>query len=50
MGAGDSVTPRTIFHLASVTKPFVATAVIQLAEQGKVDIDAPVTRYLRISE
>ncbi|HEV8355848.1 MAG TPA: serine hydrolase domain-containing protein [Gemmatimonadales bacterium] len=42
----DPVTPRTIFHLASVTKPFVATAIMQLAEQHKLDIDAPVTRYL----
>ena len=46
IGSNDPVTTRTIFHLASVTKPFVATAVMQLAEQGKVDIDAPVTRYL----
>jgi CubicO group peptidase (beta-lactamase class C family) len=40
------VTPTTLFHMASVTKPFVATAIMQLAEQGKVDLDAPVTRYL----
>lgn len=46
LGSTDSVTARTIFHLASVTKPFVATAVMQLADRGKVDIDAPVTRYL----
>jgi CubicO group peptidase (beta-lactamase class C family) len=46
LGSNDPVTARTIFHLASVTKPFVATAVMQLADQGKVDIDAPVTRYL----
>lgn len=46
LGSDDSVTARTIFHLASVTKPFVATAVMQLADRGKVDIDAPVTRYL----
>lgn len=40
------VTPETLFHMASVTKPFVATCVMQLWEQGKVDLDAPVTRYL----
>jgi CubicO group peptidase (beta-lactamase class C family) len=41
-----SVTAETLFHMASITKPFVATAVMQLVEQGKVDLDAPVTRYL----
>ena len=29
---GHPVTPATLFHMASVTKPFVATAVIQLVE------------------
>ena len=43
---GNPVTPRTLFHMASVTKPFVATAIMQLVEQGKVDLDAPVTKYL----
>jgi CubicO group peptidase (beta-lactamase class C family) len=32
--------------MASITKPFVATAVMQLVEQGKVDLDAPVTKYV----
>lgn len=35
-----------LFHWASVTKPFVATAAMQLVEQGKLDLDAPVTDYL----
>jgi CubicO group peptidase (beta-lactamase class C family) len=50
MRAGDSarpVTPDTLFHMASITKPFVATAVMQLVEKGKVDLDAPVTKYVR---
>jgi CubicO group peptidase (beta-lactamase class C family) len=37
---------RSLFHMASVTKPFVATAVMQLVEAGKVDLDQPVQRYL----
>jgi CubicO group peptidase (beta-lactamase class C family) len=40
------VTDRTLFHMASVTKPFVATAIMQLVEGGRIDLDAPVTRYL----
>jgi len=43
---GRPVTAETLFHMASVTKPFVATSVMQLVEQGKVDLDAPITRYL----
>ncbi len=40
------VTPATIFYIASATKPFVALAVLLLAEEGKVELDAPVRRYL----
>jgi CubicO group peptidase (beta-lactamase class C family) len=40
------VTMDTVFPLASVTKLFTAMAVMQLAERGLVDLDAPVSRYL----
>ena len=40
------VTKDTIFYIASATKPYVAFALAELAEQGKVDLDAPVARYL----
>ena len=46
MGGGQPITPSTLFHMASITKPFVATAVVQLSSAGKVDLDAPVTRYV----
>ncbi|MFC3493213.1 serine hydrolase domain-containing protein [Glycomyces rhizosphaerae] len=36
----------TIFTLGSTTKSFTATALVILAEQGRVDFDAPVRRYL----
>jgi CubicO group peptidase (beta-lactamase class C family) len=42
----EPVTPESLFHLASVSKPFVATAIMQLVEQGKVALDAPVVGYL----
>ena len=40
------VTERTVFQLASSTKPFTAMAVLMLAEEGRVDLDAPAARYL----
>jgi CubicO group peptidase (beta-lactamase class C family) len=46
LGEDRPVTPETLFHMASITKPFVATSIMQLVEQGKVDLDAPVVRYL----
>jgi len=36
----------SLFHMASVSKPFAATAIMQLVEQGKIDLDAPVITYL----
>ncbi len=37
----------TVFHVASVSKPFVALAALRLAERRKVDLHADVNRYLR---
>jgi CubicO group peptidase (beta-lactamase class C family) len=37
---------QTLFRVGSVAKVFVATAVMQLVEQGKIDLDADVDRYL----
>jgi CubicO group peptidase (beta-lactamase class C family) len=42
----EPVTPHSLFHMASVSKLFVTTAVMQLGEQGLVELDAPVVRYL----
>ncbi len=42
----EKVTPQSLFHMASVTKPFVATSIMQLVEKGKIDLDAPVVKYL----
>ena len=43
---GEPVAIDSLFHIASVSKPFVATAVVQLVEQGSIDLDAPVVNYL----
>jgi CubicO group peptidase (beta-lactamase class C family) len=45
-GAGRPVTPQTPFILGSLSKSFTALAIIQLVEAGKIDLDAPVQRYL----
>ncbi len=39
-------TPATVYRFASVSKPITATAVLQLVEQGRLDLDAPVQRYV----
>ncbi|MFP5329143.1 MAG: serine hydrolase domain-containing protein [Alphaproteobacteria bacterium] len=44
-GSGDPVTPETVFRWASVSKGVAATMVAKLAEQRKVDLSAPVSRY-----
>jgi len=43
---GQPVTPATQFYIASVTKPFLAQTVWHLAEQGALQLDAPVASYL----
>src|SRR5947209_9567003 len=44
-GSGDPVTPDTVFRWASCSKGVAATMVAKLAEQGKIDLDAPVAKY-----
>ena len=47
VAAGEPVDPkRTLFRLASVTKVFTATAVLQLAEQGRVKLGIDAQVYL----
>ena len=41
------VTPDTLFQTGSISKTFTGTLMIMLAEQGKVDLDAPVKKYLK---
>lgn len=37
---------RTVFRVASISKTFTATAIMQLAEQNKVDLDKDIGSYL----
>ena len=49
-GVADRATQRaaadtTVYHLASLTKPFAATVLLQLVDEGKVSLDDPVSMY-----
>lgn len=44
-GSGEAVTPETVFRWASCSKGLAATMVAKLAEQGKIDLTAPVMHY-----
>ncbi len=43
--SGDPVTPDTVFRWASLSKGVAATMVAKLAEDGKVNLQAPIARY-----
>ncbi len=43
---GAPVDADTVFRVASITKSFVGLGVMRLAEQGKLDLDRPVTELL----
>ncbi len=40
-------TDQTLYRIASISKTFAATAVVQLAERGKLSLDDPVSRHLK---
>jgi CubicO group peptidase (beta-lactamase class C family) len=37
--------PDTVYHLASLTKPFAAVVLLQAVEAGQLDLETPVARY-----
>ncbi len=41
------VTPDTLFQVGSISKTFTGTMLMQLAEQGKINLDAPVRNYIK---
>lgn len=46
MRTGVEATPDALFMIQSITKVWTATLVMQLADDGLVELDAPVTTYL----
>ncbi len=43
---GVPMRPDMVMALASLTKPFTAAAILKLAEQGRLSLDDPVTKFL----
>ena len=43
---GSAVTPDTLFRIASISKLWTATLVMQLVDEGKIDLDAPLAEQL----
>jgi CubicO group peptidase (beta-lactamase class C family) len=43
---GERMQPDSRVHVGSIAKTFIATGVLMLASDGRVDLDAPVGRYL----
>ena len=46
IASSTPITGDTVFRIGSITKTFTAIAVLQLWEQGLVDLDAPANDYL----
>ena len=45
-GAGDPVTPDTLFRISSTTKPITAVVAMTLVDDGTLSLDDPVDRWL----
>ncbi|MFI5708220.1 serine hydrolase domain-containing protein [Kribbella sp. NPDC051620] len=45
--AGIALTPQTSMGVASITKTFVASEVMLLAQAKKLDLDAPLSKYVK---
>jgi CubicO group peptidase (beta-lactamase class C family) len=43
---GTPMAPGSVLPVASLTKPLTAIAVVQVADEGRLDLDAPVADYL----
>ncbi|HEY1112425.1 MAG TPA: serine hydrolase domain-containing protein [Chitinophagaceae bacterium] len=46
VAGNEAAADDTSFHLYSVTKTFTALAVLQLVEEGTLDLDSPARQYL----
>ncbi|WP_182792162.1 serine hydrolase [Paracoccus sp. MC1854] len=50
IGGQEAVSEDSVFNIASMTKAITATAAMQLVEQGKLDLDSPISKWLPVAE
>ena len=46
VAAQTPVTPETLFEIGSIGKSFTSIALLQLREEGRLDLHQPITQYL----
>ncbi|MGZ4393169.1 MAG: serine hydrolase domain-containing protein [Gaiellaceae bacterium] len=46
LASRQPVTPETLFEIGSIGKTFTAVATLQLVDEGRIDVQAPIARYL----
>ncbi|HEU4694067.1 MAG TPA: serine hydrolase domain-containing protein, partial [Vicinamibacterales bacterium] len=46
LSTNEPIRPDTRFRIASLTKTFVATAILQLADEGRMSLDDPLEKYV----
>ena len=44
--SGELLTTDTVFGIASLTKPVTAVAVLMLVDEGKINLDDPVSKFI----
>jgi CubicO group peptidase (beta-lactamase class C family) len=50
IGSPEPFDNDTLFQAASISKPMTALAVIKLCQEGKLDLDAPISKYLSVEQ
>ena len=46
IAGGKPITPDTVFRLGSITKQFAAAVIVQLAQEGKLSLEDPLSKFL----
>ncbi len=46
INTGVETTPDALFQIGSITKVYTTTLIMQLVDEGRLDLDAPATKYL----
>ena len=45
LGTNRKASDTTVYHFASLTKPFASAILLQLSEEGRISLDDPVANY-----